>query len=222
MSSVEPVHEAKIQITPNPAPKKIFFLEGNIGVGKTTILKRMRHIGFETIEEPLQRWEPYLSLLYSDPKLHGFSFQIEVLIWFMEVQKRATKANAEVLIVERSHFTSAHVFGQNLFDEKALTKWQFDNIKKLAAIVEDRWKELQLLHPIRLQTIYLQCKPAICMKRLRKRNRQCESSISLDLITKLHSLHDKVFANHQSIIIDGSKDAESVFQACLTHLTLSN
>ena len=62
--------------------KKIFALEGNIGAGKTTILKIIgeRFKDVEFVEEPVKEWQELggmnlLDYFYTDPKRWGFSFE---------------------------------------------------------------------------------------------------------------------------------------------------
>ncbi len=62
--------------------KKIYALEGNIGAGKSTIMKIISNQfhDVEFVEEPVKKWQNLgglnlLDAFYSDPKRWGFSFE---------------------------------------------------------------------------------------------------------------------------------------------------
>ena len=64
--------------------KKIYALEGNIGAGKTTILKLLgKHFkDVELVEEPVKEWQNLggmnlLDSFYSDPQRWGFLFYVD-------------------------------------------------------------------------------------------------------------------------------------------------
>ena len=62
--------------------KKIFALEGNIGAGKTTIMKIIGQYfsSVEFVEEPVKQWQNLggmnlLDAFYTDPQRWGFTFE---------------------------------------------------------------------------------------------------------------------------------------------------
>lgn len=57
---------------------KCYVLEGNIGVGKTTLTKKGEKHGLQVMEEEIN--SQFLQLFYSDPKRYGFAFQYSMLM----------------------------------------------------------------------------------------------------------------------------------------------
>lgn len=107
--------------------KKFVSIEGNIGSGKSTILKIIRehfpHLSI--LDEPLSSWEKVgeqqdvnlLGMYYSDPKRWGFTFQIYAL--FTRLKKWAEYTNMRssgIKISERSLLSDRYVFASIMKD----------------------------------------------------------------------------------------------------------
>ena len=59
---------------------KIVSIDGNIGAGKSSILKELKNLGYVVFLEDLEdSWQPILNNFYSNPKRWAFTLQITIL-----------------------------------------------------------------------------------------------------------------------------------------------
>ena len=108
----------------------IFTIEGNIGSGKTTILRDINQFcKFEkkhiVIYEQVQEWcqmkdennMDILSLFYKDKTKYSYIFQSYVLFSRINHMLETVKNNpGAIIICERSHFTDLYVFALALYE----------------------------------------------------------------------------------------------------------
>lgn len=57
----------------------IISLDGNIGAGKSSILKELKNIGYIIFPEDIDTWQPILDNFYNDPKRWSFTLQIAII-----------------------------------------------------------------------------------------------------------------------------------------------
>ena len=89
--------------------KRIYALEGNIGAGKTTIMKIISsHFhDVEFVEEPVSQWQNLggvnlLDAFYSDPQRWGFSFEFYSMLTKIQALLNAANSDKPIIIIERS------------------------------------------------------------------------------------------------------------------------
>ena len=89
--------------------KKIYALEGNIGAGKSTIMKIISNQfhDVEFVEEPVNQWQNLngcnlLNSFYSDPKRWGFSFEFHSMLTKIQALLKAADSDKPIIIIERS------------------------------------------------------------------------------------------------------------------------
>jgi len=116
----------------------IFSIEGNIGSGKSTLVRvlseKLHHIAQAPIiyvQEPVSEWnnikdrngKTILEKFYADQHKYAFSFQMMAYISRLALLKRVIKENPNaILITERSVFTDKEVFAKMLYDEGKIEK----------------------------------------------------------------------------------------------------
>ena len=172
-------------------------IDGNIGCGKTTMIKRLNDdMRIPIFLEPLHKWNDLLSLFYEDPQKWAFSFNLEVLLTFNE-----WKENNFPAIYERNPQSCRYVFTENNFESGHLHPLQMEVFKKI-------YERLAWVPDI---LIYIRTDPQICYKRMQERGRNCESSVSLDYLQKIHDKYEKLMMDSHVHIIDGNRDKDEVY-----------
>ena len=113
---------------------KIIFVEGNIGAGKTTFLKKIEDLkinNFQIIYEPVDEWikSGMLGKFYSDPDKYAFEFQEYCLKTRYSLFNKINKSS-EYVFIERSPFCDRFVFAEVcLFNKNNLLE-KYDKIYK--------------------------------------------------------------------------------------------
>ena len=174
----------------------MFYIEGNIGAGKSTFitlfekfLKNDEHS--HLLLEPVDSWlntkdsqgKHILQHYYEDQKKYGFTFQMNAFISRVHEIEEMKKLNKKFNFVERSVYTDRNVFTQ--------LNVESGNIDEIQKKVYEQWfsvfSEKFELRP--QGYIYLKTTPEICEERIKKRDRSGESSIPLEYLKKLDTLH---------------------------------
>ena len=93
--------------------KRIYSIEGNIGAGKTTILKLIGKTfeDVEFVEEPVSQWQNLggmnlLEKFYEDPDRWGFSFEFYVMLSKLKALAKSAESPKPIIILERSLFSN--------------------------------------------------------------------------------------------------------------------
>lgn len=176
----------------------MFYIEGNIGAGKTTFIKLFQKYlenvlkDSHLILEPVDSWlntkdskgKHILEYYYEDPKKHGFTFQMNAFISRVYEIEEMKKLNKKYNFVERSVFTDKNVF--------TALNFQNSNIDEIQLKVYEKWFEV-FSDKFNLKSngyIYLKTTPEICNERIKKRDRSGESSIPFEYLDRLDILHD--------------------------------
>lgn len=190
---------------------KIIF-DGNISSGKSdslnyfsnqlnmnALLEQHASIACSTIKEPVEKWAPGLELFYKD-KTNAFTLQMEILRWHLQNKNKSG-------FIERSPLSCVHVFGESLRKDNLISEYQWNIMNEYNTTFG--WKPETIF--------YLQCPPEICYERLKNRNRDCESNISLEYLTKIHENYEMLYntnniltENINIIKIDASQNKEDV------------
>ena len=110
------------------------FIEGNIGTGKTTFLGFLKKIfpNDRVVYEPVDQWtsiqdtdgQNILEKFYNDQNRWSFTFQMNSFISRIKVIENETNEGNK--FIERSVFTDKICFAQNCFDNKKMTKLEYD------------------------------------------------------------------------------------------------
>ena len=111
----------------------IFSVEGNIGSGKSTLVKMLKdHLIIASdkkvvfLQEPVDEWESIkdesgesiLEKFYGNQQKYAFSFQMMAYISRISLLKKTIRKNRDaVIITERSVYTDREVFAKMLYDD---------------------------------------------------------------------------------------------------------
>ena len=186
-----------------PKRKKIFVtIEGNIGSGKSTLLihlkeffKKQNNIRVAYIDEPIDEWneikdsegKTILEKYYKEQERYAFAFQMMAYISRLVNIKKSLDLECDIIIMERSMITDREVFAKMLFDEKKMEDVEYT--------IYNKWFDAFIGELPELFYIYVKTTPDVSLKRINSRNRQGESSIPLEYLTKCHEYHDKWLNN---------------------------
>ena len=134
----------------------IISIEGNIGSGKSTFIKKLeehwnsssqldeKKIFF--LSEPVDEWlsikdendEHILSKFYNNQEKYSFTFQMMAYISRLNKLKNAIEMlklqKNSVIITERSLMTDKHVFAKMLYDEKKIEKIPVNDIRRFILV----------------------------------------------------------------------------------------
>ena len=190
--------------------KKIYALEGNIGAGKTTILKIIskQFKDVEFVEEPVKQWQNLggmnlLDSFYSDPQRWGFSFEFYSMLTKIQALLKAAESDKPIIIIERS-ILSNKVFMDLSYELGKLDKMEY-------CILMNTYNfYIQNVYPQLAGIIYLDTPVNECIKRITKRNRGEECNIEKSYLEAIKLKMDEI-ANSSTMIvmrINGLYDCE--------------
>lgn len=173
---------------------RIYSVEGNVGVGKSTLLEHIETLGNPNIillKEPVDAWtslrdnngENILEKFYRDPKTYAFPFQVLAFHTRLYTLKKVVNENptAEVILCERSLHADGHIFAKMLYDDGMIDDISYKIYEKM---YEDGINQFPLAG-----IIYLDVEPEICAERIVKRGRSGEEDISMDYLKRCHEYH---------------------------------
>ena len=190
--------------------KKIYALEGNIGAGKTTIMKIIgQHFtSVEFVEEPVSQWQNLggmnlLDAFYSDPERWGFSFEFYSMLSKIKALLNAANSDKPVIVIERS------ILSNKVFMDLSHELGKLEEIE-YTMLMNTYHFYLQHVYPQLSGIIYLDTPVDECIKRITKRNRGEECTIDRSYLQSIKEKMDQLCnsSTMNVIRIDGMYDCE--------------
>jgi len=162
--------------------KKLILVAGNIGSGKTSLTERIgERLGWRTAYESVAD-NPYLPNFYKDMKT--WSFHLQVFFLGHRAKQHLEMANdALSAIIDRSIYEDAFIFARALNHMGNLSEMDYHTFLEVFDLLVATLPSPSML-------IYLKCPVPVLMKRIHKRGRDIESSISEEYLTLLESYYD--------------------------------
>ncbi|XP_068738608.1 deoxyguanosine kinase-like isoform X2 [Montipora capricornis] len=168
------------------SPAQLVIVEGNIGVGKSTLACQLaKQLNYRVFLEPTTK-NPYLAKFYRDPKKYALKLQLWI---FRQRFKTYVDATEHVLkygqgvLLDRSVFSDS-VFAEANYQHGTISQAGYDHYKQL------REKSLEAML-IPHTTLYLDVQPKTCNQRILGRARDYEKSIPLDYLKELDASYKK-------------------------------
>jgi len=162
---------------------KFIAVAGNIGVGKSTLVKLLsENLGWTPFYEPVTE-NPYLADFYEDMQAWGFHSQIYFLMRRLRIHRKLMDMKGSV-IQDRSVYEDAEIFAHNLFLQKAINQRDYATYQELYQVL------VEFLPPPDL-VIYLRASVSTLVSRISKRNRDYERTISPDYLADLNQLYEE-------------------------------
>jgi len=199
----------------------IFSIEGNIGSGKSTLVKvlskNLHHIANRPViyvQEPVSEWDnikdrdgkTILEKFYADQPKYAFSFQMMAYISRLTLLKRVIKENPDaILITERSVFTDKEVFAKMLYDEGKIEEVNYQiYLQWFNEFIEDT--------PM-TGLIYMNTTPEKSKERVNIRARTGEN-IPLEYLKQCHDYHIRWINNSEKPVslFNGNTDFMDSFE----------
>ena len=200
----------------------ILFVEGGIGCGKSTLVKKIQEHCSEkklkiiTIQEPVDIWvnikddktgKNMIEAFYEDQEKYSFEFQMMAYISrlqrLQETMADGINGGCDLVICERSLQTDKNVFCKMLYDEGKITSYGYQ--------IYNKWFDYFQNYMNNAKFVYLKTDYNKCFERVSKRNRNGESEISKDYLMHNNKYHDDWLLNekkHEVLVLDGNIDEE--------------
>lgn len=166
----------------------MYYLEGDIGVGKSTVLAEIhrQHPEIAVYFEPVLQYQKFcgsqpLKEFYQSVDGAVFRFQLLALAANYENFERTMHLTTRS-IIERSIHSSFNVFTRTLYDTGSLSSLEFQILEKYYNILNTKFERV---------IIYLKASPALCKERIRKRGRDEEVEVSFDYLVRLDESYEK-------------------------------
>jgi deoxyadenosine/deoxycytidine kinase len=158
-------------------------IAGNIGVGKSTLVKLLSDkVGWEAVLEAVTE-NPYLEDFYADMERWSFHSQVFFLIRRIQ-QHNALLQNQHSVLQDRSVYEDAEIFARNLHRQGLMSARDWASYHELYQTL------VTMLAPPDL-VIYLRASVPTLRRRIEQRGRAYEQRITTDYLTQLNHLYDE-------------------------------
>ena len=177
-------------------------ISGNIGVGKTTLSKKISKKFNWNLQLEEVKNNPYLDDFYKS--MSDWSFHLQIFFLnsrFNQIQKISESDN--VVIQDRSIYEDYEVFTKTLHDSGVLKDREFNNYKRLYNTILKYINEPDLLIYLRNLNIDK------IISNIDKRSRKFEKSIDKEYLKKLNIYYENWIKKHPQekiLTIDLSED----------------
>ena len=166
--------------------KKFIAVAGNIGVGKSTLVRLLcQQLGWQPFFEPVTQ-NPYLVDFYRSMSTWSFHSQIFFLTHRLRIHHELLRFDGSV-IQDRSIYEDAEIFAYNLFLQGYLTGRDYDTYRDLYLTLAEYLPPPDLV-------IYLRSSVPTLMQRIASRARDYERTISSDYLERLNKLYENWIA----------------------------
>jgi len=198
--SEDQVTSPPAELTPpgNPAWPLVISIEGNIGVGKSTVMRGLKAAMLQCdvpnpedverdvvfIDEPVEEWKAhgFLERMYTEPASKP-AFQHMVLMSLAGdlLKALARKPPPKLIITERSPWGNYHTFGKANLSGNDMKMYEFTWKRLIAGLPSD----------LNVRYIYLQAPVATLVARVQDRAREEEVGVPSEYLGCLDALHEE-------------------------------
>jgi 2-amino-4-hydroxy-6-hydroxymethyldihydropteridine diphosphokinase len=193
----------------DPEAPQLISVAGIIGVGKTTLAKKLGEVlGGPVLFEPYDT-NPFLREVYAGKCELALDSQLYFLV------HRAEQLGKEVLPPGRIAVTDYVFDKEMIYARRLLNPTQFELYESIYRPFAQRVTTPALV-------IYLQDSPANCLQRIRRRSRPYEQGVSIEFLAALDGDYRRMFANWKAcpVIRVPASRLTGYAQAVVEHLVL--
>ena len=163
--------------------KYFITIAGNIGVGKSTLVRLLSdRVGWEPVFEAVSE-NPYLTDFYQDMQRWSFQSQIFFLSRRLRQHHRLLQ-HPNSIIQDRSVYEDAEIFARNLFQQGDMNERDWNSYM-------DLYETLTLLLDPPDLVIYLKASVPTLLRRISERGRDYERTIADAYLARLNHLYDQ-------------------------------
>lgn len=171
---------------------------GNIGVGKTTLTKKLQErFGWEVYFEPQEK-NPYLIDFYKDMRRWAYHSQIFFLTQRFKDHIKIQQSE-QVCLQDRTIYEDAEIFAANLYHRDLMPERDYRSYCDLYEAMR-----LSLQKPGLV--VYLKASTWTLISRIRKRGREYEKDIDREYLAQLNMGYDswirKISENWNVLVVD--------------------
>ncbi|MGH7769999.1 MAG: deoxynucleoside kinase [Candidatus Binatia bacterium] len=168
------------------ANKKYIVVDGPIGVGKTSLAKILAaefqaRTVFETVED-----NPFLAKFYQDRETYAFQNQLFFLLNRYQQQRK---------LIQQELFSQAtvadYLFAKDkIFASLTLSAEELGLYQQIYQLLDPRLPKPDLV-------VYLQARPDVLYKRLKKRDKNYERGVTLEYLTEVAQAYNQFFFHYE-------------------------
>ena len=180
----------------------MFIIEGNIGAGKSSLLKiikeKLPHL--EVVFEPVNQWhsgkngQSLLTDFYKTPE--RWAYTLETFAMVCRVKEYIKESSNEKMkkIMERSIFSGHYCFAKNDYINGFMNDIEWETYQT--------WFTFLTSNKVRIPDgfIYLKVDPKVALERIAKRNRSGENNISIKYLEDINKRHDEFLLEKNGLI----------------------
>ncbi len=166
-----------------PSERKQFIgIAGNIGVGKSTLTKRLSDaFGWEPFYEAAAE-NPYLADFYADMKRWSFHSQVFYLGKRLEHHRLLVDHPGSV-VQDRTVYEDAEIFARNLYEQGQMSDRDYDAYRRLYRAVSSFLPPPDLI-------VYLRASVDTLLAHIARRGNDYERSIAPSYLAQLNRLYE--------------------------------
>jgi deoxyadenosine/deoxycytidine kinase len=162
--------------------KKFVVIAGNIGVGKSTLVRLLcARLGWDPFYEPVTE-NPYLADFYADMRAWAFHSQVFFLTHRLRAHHQLVHHPTSG-IQDRSVYEDAEVFAKNLYLRGLIGERDYQTYR-------DLYEVLTRFLPAPDLIVYLRASTSTLLQRISQRGRGYERSITTEYLQQLNELYE--------------------------------
>ena len=181
----------------------MYFLEGNVGTGKSTFLRKLQEIAdVHIILEPVDEWvntknsnsgKNLLEEFYANQERWAYTFQS--IAFRTRINNLLMAPKNKTKVIERSVFTDRNVFAKTCYENSKMSEIEWRDYMSWFDWLTESFDVKPKGY------IYLRADPEVSYERIKIRNRGGEESIPLDYLKTLHEKHDDWLLKEKNVLV---------------------